>query len=85
MAAEGSRVSGLQLCHAKRLTDGTSEPESGLEAKPAPAPGKSLRSGSRCLLGSSESALVPPESARAPDPSASLLMACHQPFGVRYV
>lgn len=82
-AAEGSGILGLQLCHAKRLTDGTSEPEPGLEAKPALAPGKSLRRGSRSSLGGSERALAPPEAARAPDPSASPPMVCHQPFGAR--
>jgi len=89
-AAEGCGISGLQFCHSKQLMDSTSKPAPGLEAKLALAPGKSLCNGSRCLLGSLESALVhpvhpiPPESAWAPDPSTSLLMACHQPFGVCY-
>ncbi|KAK4821205.1 hypothetical protein QYF61_015773 [Mycteria americana] len=54
----------------------TSKPEPGLEVKPALAPGKSLHSSSRRSLGSSESALIPPKSARAPDPSTIFLMGC---------
>lgn len=82
-AAEGSGISGLQLCHTKWFTDGTSKPEPGLEAKWALAPGKSPHSSSRRSLGSSGSALVPPhESTPASDPRTSLPMARHQPFGV---
>lgn len=79
-APEGSGISRPRICHVKQLTDGTSEPEPGLEAKPALAPGKSLCSSSRHWLGSSESTLVPPKSARAPASEWH-----HQPFGVHHV
>lgn len=74
-AAEGSGISGLQLCHTKRLRDSTDEPGDGLEAKPALAPGKSLHRGSRC----SESALVLPWEQLGCWVQHSLLMACHSP------
>lgn len=50
-AAGGSALSGLRLCRTKRLTDGTAEPQAGLEAEPALAPGKIPAQGLRVLAG----------------------------------